>query len=63
MVGMSHIKINSKKKLEPGFNYTLEVKNHPWYRLRLQSCCRGFESQKHHQHFFNLYIEIVMRKG
>ena len=27
----------------------------PWYRLRLPSCSRGFESQAHHLSFFNLY--------
>ena len=26
-----------------------------WYHLHLPSCGRGFESQTHHLHFFNLY--------
>ena len=31
-----------------------------WICLRLPSCCRGFTSQSHHQHFYQFKIEFKL---
>ena len=35
----------------------------PWFRLRLPSCGRGFESQAHQVLSIRIFEIIVMRKG
>ena len=52
--------IEKKIQLEPiwafvGHNIQPLAAIAPWFRLRLPSCCPGFESQAYHLCFFNLY--------
>ena len=35
----------------------------PWFRLRLQSCGPGFESQAHHLHFFQFVLLKLYREN